>query len=78
MFYPFQDSQPKETFKKSIEKIFKKYNESDFEESDVISEKHFCTALDQVDQFITEDTTSRFLFKIFKRHDQDKDDFLNR
>ena len=30
-----------------------------------------------IEQYLTEDTVERFMLKVYRRHDQDKDSFLN-
>lgn len=34
--------------------------------------------MDSIDKYINEETTDRFLYKIFKRHDKDNDNYLNK
>lgn len=34
--------------------------------------------MESVDKYVNEDTTERFIQKIFRRHDSDKDGYLNK
>lgn len=73
LFYPNdQNGEAKRNFKNLIEQSFKSYCFKD-----EISEEAFCNAMNQVEKYINDETTERFLSKIFRRHDSDKDGYLN-
>ncbi|CAD8132115.1 unnamed protein product [Paramecium octaurelia] len=73
LFYPNdQNGEAKQNFKNLITQSFKSHCYKD-----EINEESFCNAMNSVEKYINEETTDRFLQKIFKRHDSDKDGFLN-
>lgn len=43
-----------------------------------ITENKFCEVMSKIDRYIRHDNYKRFVEKIFKRHDKDKDNLLNR
>lgn len=74
LFYPHdQNGEAKLNYKLLIENSFKSYCFKD-----EISEDAFCNAMDSVEKYINEETSERFLLKIFRRHDADKDGYLNK
>lgn len=73
LFYPHDENgEAKQNFKQLIETSFRSYCFKD-----EISEESFCNAMNSVEKYINDETSDRFLQKIFKRHDSDKDGFLN-
>lgn len=74
LFYPHDENgEAKQNFKQLIEQSFRSYCFKD-----EISEEAFCNAMNSVEKYINDDTTDRFLQKIFRRHDSDKDGYLNK
>ena len=48
------------------------------DQNERIDEKNFCEVMSKIDRYIRHDNYERFVYKIFKRHDKDKDDLLNK
>jgi Ca2+-binding EF-hand superfamily protein len=74
IFYPFDDTVFKDNFKNDIMGAFKDYAEVNGE----ISEEKFCEVMEKIDKYIRAENYERFVYKIFKRHDKDKDDNLSK
>jgi len=76
LFYPFDEKgEAKGKFKQLIEDSFKTYCHVI---KDEITEDKFCEAMDSIDKYMNDETVERFLQKIFRRHDKDKDSLLNK
>lgn len=76
LFYPFDEKgESKAKFKQLIEESFKTYCHVI---KDEITEDKFCEAMDSIDKYMNDETVERFLQKIFRRHDKDKDNLLNK
>lgn len=76
LFYPFDEKgESKTKFKQLIEDSFKTYCHVI---KDEITEEKFCEAMDSIDKYMNDETVERFLQKIFRRHDKDKDNLLNK
>lgn len=74
IFYPFEDPPViRENFYKDIINAFKPHAD----EQERITEDKFCEIMTKIDKFIRKDNYERFVYKIFKRHDSNKDEFLN-
>ena len=75
VFYPFEDPDVlRKNFHGDITKAFEPYAD----QNGKISEDRFCEVMGKIDKYINKDNYSRFVLKIFKRHDSDKDDLLNK
>ena len=74
IFYPFDDPVFKENFKKDIISAFKDYAEPTNE----ITEEKFVEVMEKIDKYIRAENYERFVYKIFKRHDKDKDEQLSK
>ncbi|KRX00177.1 hypothetical protein PPERSA_10676 [Pseudocohnilembus persalinus] len=75
LFYPNdQIGDSRNKFKLLIEKAFEQYSSNNNQE---ITEDNFCKAMESIEQYVNDETNERFLTKIFRRHDKDKDGFLN-
>lgn len=74
LFYPFDNSVYKEHFRMDIMKAFNDFSNKNNE----ITEENFVKIMDNIDRFMKLEHYERFLYKIFKRHDKDKDNKLSR
>ena len=75
VFYPFEDPEIlRKNFHIDIVNAFTPFADSHGK----ISEERFCEVMSKIDKYINKDNYSRFVLKIFKRHDADKDDLLNK
>ena len=75
VFYPFEDPEIlRKNFHIDIVNAFTPFADSQGK----ISEERFCEVMSKIDKYINKDNYSRFVLKIFKRHDADKDDLLNK
>eukprot|EP01006_Ploeotia_vitrea_P067731 TRINITY_DN98228_c0_g1_i1.p1 TRINITY_DN98228_c0_g1~~TRINITY_DN98228_c0_g1_i1.p1 ORF type:complete len:127 (-),score=2.87 TRINITY_DN98228_c0_g1_i1:212-592(-) len=74
LFYPNDETgQSRAKFKELIEKAFE-----DYSTNGTITEEQFCKAMDSIEQYINNETTERFLQKIFRRHDRNNDGYLDK
>ena len=75
IFYPFENPPIiRANFKDDILKAFQPY----LDDQRRISEKKFCEVMEKIDQYIKKDNYQRFVHKIFKRHDKNKDNLLDK
>ena len=74
IFYPFDDQVFKEHFRSDIMAAFKDYAEPTNE----ITEEKFVEVMEKIDKYIKAENYERFVYKIFKRHDKDKDENLSK
>ena|SRR3990167_5117145 len=75
VFYPFEEPEIlRKNFHIDIVNAFTPFADSHGK----ISEERFCEVMSKIDKYINKDNYSRFVLKIFKRHDADKDDLLNK
>lgn len=75
VFYPFEEPEVlRKNFNSDITRAFEPYAD----QHGKINEEKFCEVMNKIDRYINKDNYSRFVLKIFKRHDSDKDDLLNK
>ena len=75
VFYPFEDPVVlRDNFYKDIQRAFEPYANAEGK----ITEDKFVEVMSKIDKYINAENYSRFVMKIFKRHDTDKDDLLNK
>jgi hypothetical protein len=75
IFYPFEKPPIiRSNFKNDILKAFEPY----LDENKRINEAKFCEVMSKIDRYIRQDNYERFVYKIFKRHDKNKDDLLSK
>lgn len=75
IFYPFEDPPIiRANFKKDILRAFEPY----LDDKNRITEAKFCEVMSKIDRYIRHDNYKRFVEKIFKRHDKNKDNILDR
>lgn len=75
IFYPFENPPIiRANFKRDILKAFEPY----LDENKKITEAKFCEVMSKIDRYIRQDNYERFVYKIFKRHDKDKNELLSK
>lgn len=75
IFYPFENPAViRQNFKSDIIRAFKPFVDT----KNRITEEKFCEVMEKIDKYIKKDNYERFVFKIFKRHDKNKDNLLDK